>query len=117
MGSVLQSSTILIFSLAQDLSEQDKASALKSLNLFLEQFPKAGVIQRLRLDLATKEAFKEIAHEYLTARITKGVPSLFVDVKALYGDSEKQQIFGELVEGYRSELEKSCKFTPTEGGL
>ncbi|TIA78927.1 hypothetical protein E3P92_03618 [Wallemia ichthyophaga] len=98
----------------QNLSEQDKSSALKTLTLFLEQFPKAGVIQRLRLDLATHNAFRDIAHEYLTTRITKGVPSLFVDIKALYGDIEKQQILGDLAEGYRTELEKSCKFTSTD---
>ena len=86
------------------------------MTLFLEQFPKAGVIQRLRLDLASGESFKEIAHEYLTTRITKGVPSLFVDVKALYGDAEKQQMLGELAEGYRSELAKSCKFTSSDSG-
>lgn len=90
-------------------------SALKTLGLFYEQFPKAGVIQRLRLDLAFKESFKDIAHEYITNRLTKGVPSLFVDLKSLYNDVEKLQIIGDLVEGYRTELEKSCKYSSTDG--
>ncbi|TIC20481.1 N-terminal acetyltransferase A, auxiliary subunit [Wallemia mellicola] len=100
--------------LTQNLEEKEKVSALKTLGLFYEQFPKAGVIQRLRLDLAFKESFKDIAHEYITSRLTKGVPSLFVDLKSLYNDVEKLQIIGDLVEGYRTELEKSCKYSSTD---
>lgn len=41
---------------------------------------------------------------YLLAALTKGVPSLFVDMKSLYSDSQKQQAIENIVEELRESL-------------
>jgi N-alpha-acetyltransferase 15/16, NatA auxiliary subunit len=40
--------------------------------------------------------------------LKKGIPSLFVDLKPLYEDTQKRAILEELVDGYRRALEESC---------
>lgn len=37
--------------------------------------------------------------------MTKGVPSLFSDLKGLYGDLEKRSMIEEIVEGLKKEYE------------
>lgn len=52
----------------------------------------------------TGETFKELAKPYLLQALTKGVPSLFVDVKSLYVDVDKQQAIEDIVEELRESL-------------
>lgn len=40
--------------------------------------------------------------------LKKGIPSLFVDLKSLYQDTQKRAILEELVDGYRQALEEGC---------
>lgn len=50
--------------------------------------------------------------------MSKGIPSLFVDLKDLYGDQDKQRVIEELVEGYNKlytpEGEPSSSSSPSE---
>lgn len=48
---------------------------------------------------------------YLLSALTKGVPSLFADIKGLYLDIEKQQVIEEVVEELRESL-SSENITP-----
>ena len=41
-------------------------------------------------------------------RLKKGIPSLFVDLKPLYQDTQKRAILEELVDSYRRALEEGC---------
>jgi N-alpha-acetyltransferase 15/16, NatA auxiliary subunit len=41
---------------------------------------------------------------YLLSALTKGIPSLFVDIKALYHDPQKRQVIEDMVEGLRESL-------------
>jgi len=68
---------------------------------FVTVLPRATAPRRLQLDLATGDKFKELVTPYLTTGLTKGIPSLFADVKALYVDKEKQQAIEDLVESLR----------------
>jgi hypothetical protein len=54
--------------------------------------------------------FRTKAGKYLTDALSKGVPSIFADVKALYSDPSKRAIIGELVESYRRSLEATETF-------
>ena len=40
--------------------------------------------------------------------LKRGIPSLFVDLKPLYQDTQKRAVLEELVDGYRRALEESC---------
>ena len=55
---------------------------------------------------------------YLFSGLSKGIPSLFVDLKDLYRDQGKQQIIEELVEGYNEsyapEGDPSSSSSPSE---
>jgi len=50
--------------------------------------------------------FRSKASNYLLSALSKGVPSLFADIKALYSDTTKQRMIGEIVESFRETLEK-----------
>jgi hypothetical protein len=52
------------------------------------------------------EDFRPLANVYLYRGLKKGIPSLFVDVKPLYQDTQKLAIVEELVDGYRRSLEE-----------
>ena len=101
----------------ENLNEQQQSSALQTVNLFGEQFPKSSVIQRLKLDLSSGKQFEEFVDDYLKVRLTKGIPSLFVDLKALYGNEEKKNIIGSLVENYKEQLEKSSSYNPNSNEI
>lgn len=52
------------------------------------------------------EDFRSLANAYLLRGLKKGIPSLFVDLKSLYQDTQKRAIIEELVDGYRRSLEE-----------
>lgn len=54
------------------------------------------------------EGFRPLANAYLLRGLKKGIPSLFVDLKPLYQDTQKRTIIEELVDGYRRTLEEGC---------
>ncbi|KAG7091847.1 hypothetical protein E1B28_008249 [Marasmius oreades] len=82
------------------------AQALKVLQDFAVQLPKATAPKRLSLTIAPASfagddsilSFYNLARAYLVAGLTKGIPSLFADIKSLYSDPEKLQIIQDIVE-------------------
>ena len=54
------------------------------------------------------ENFRPLADVYLCRALKKGIPSLFVDLKPLYQDTQKRAIVEELVDSYRRSLEGGC---------
>jgi peptide alpha-N-acetyltransferase len=44
------------------------------------------------------QEFTELIKPYLTNALTKGIPSLFADLKSLYKDSTKRQVIEDTVE-------------------
>lgn len=76
------------------------------------KYPRSLSIPRLILTLlpATSDRFRSRTATYLLNALSKGVPSLFADVKALYTPNEeghaKAKIVGEIVEGFRKGLEE-----------
>jgi len=61
----------------------------------------------LPVDISAED-FRPLANAYLYRGLKKGIPSLFVDVKPLYQDTQKRAIIEELVYGYRRSLEEGC---------
>ncbi|KAG6896551.1 hypothetical protein C0992_007498 [Termitomyces sp. T32_za158] len=87
--------------------ENPGPEALDILRQFSSQLPKATAPRRLALTIAAGDQFRGLAKSYLNIGLTKGIPSLFVDVKSLYTDTSKRDIIEELVEAARIE------FTPS----
>ena len=65
-----------------------------------EKYPKSDAPQRIPLSFLTGEDFQKATDKYLRHMLTKGVPSTFNNIKALYSDHFKQETIQELVEGY-----------------
>lgn len=55
------------------------------------------------------DEFKDLVRRYLHNGFTKGIPSLFVDIKTLYSDTTKQQIIEEVVSEFRETLDPSTE--------
>ncbi|EIW77090.1 N-terminal acetyltransferase A, auxiliary subunit [Coniophora puteana RWD-64-598 SS2] len=80
------------------ITDENRAAALKHLNNFSQQYPRATAPRRMALSVATGDDFTNLATAYLSSNIQKGVPSLFVDVKPLYTDPAKAQSIQSIVE-------------------
>ena len=87
------------------------ALAVKLLDDLAASHPRSLAIRRLALDIASGEEFRSRASKFLTNALSKGIPVIFADMKALYSDLEKRTIIGELAEGYRKSLETDGKFS------
>jgi N-alpha-acetyltransferase 15/16, NatA auxiliary subunit len=84
-----------------NITDENRARALKLLRDFFD-FKPATAPRRLALDVATGQDFIELIKPYLTNALTKGIPSLFADIKSLYKDPFKRQAIEDIVEEYRS---------------
>ncbi|KAL1413384.1 hypothetical protein Q8F55_001146 [Vanrija albida] len=83
--------------ISQKLDDEAIAKVLKSLDAFSETYPRSTAPRRLALDVATGDEFSKRAREYLVRGLERGVPSLFVDVKGVYGDQAKLAAVGEII--------------------
>lgn len=68
------------------------------------KFPRSDAAKRLPLDFLTGDAFRDHAKKYLALMLSKGVPSLFANLKHLYSDAYKRDILPVLAEEYIREL-------------
>lgn len=95
---------------ADKLSDEDQIKVLDMFKDFQKEYPRSNVAKRLPLKFATGERFVKIADEYLRNMLRKGVPSLFVNIKTLYTNKEKEQAIETLMLGYLAALNKSQGF-------
>ncbi|KAF8960482.1 N-alpha-acetyltransferase 16, NatA auxiliary subunit [Entomortierella lignicola] len=95
---------------AEQLSAEEQVKLLELFSEFQKEYPRSNAAKRLPLRYATGEAFVKIADEYIRNMLRKGVPSLFVNIKTLYADKEKEQAVEKLVLGYLTALDKSKGF-------
>lgn len=72
-------------------SEQT-AEALKQLQSL---HPKSQAAKRMELAYASGKPFSEALEAYLSRALTKGVPSIFADLKALLTDADKRRVVEE----------------------
>ena len=86
---------ILPINLAADITSKGALSILREIST---QLPEASAPRRLALTVAAGNEFRELVKPYLLSGLTKGIPSLFSDIKALYQDDEKRQIVEDIVE-------------------
>ncbi|KAF9578148.1 N-alpha-acetyltransferase 16, NatA auxiliary subunit, partial [Lunasporangiospora selenospora] len=95
---------------AKALSAENESKLLTMFTELQDQYPRSNAAKRLPLRYATGESFVKTADEYLRSMLRKGVPSLFVNIKTLYANKEKEAAVETLVLGYLAALEKSKGF-------
>ncbi|KZT28069.1 N-terminal acetyltransferase A, auxiliary subunit [Neolentinus lepideus HHB14362 ss-1] len=88
----------------ESLTDESRPQALHILRDFSSQIPRASAPRRLALTVASGEEFNDLVKDYLSIRISKGIPSLFADVKALYKDPVKRDIVEKTMEELREQL-------------
>ncbi|BES92311.1 TPR [Nesidiocoris tenuis] len=77
--------------------------------------PRTSAPKRLILNFAEGERFEQEADKYLKTGLRKGVPSLFVDVRSLYKNTNKAQTILKLILSYKENLEEHSAFSRPEG--
>ena len=75
-----------------------------------EKYPKAQSPQRLSLEIAEGQAFKDLLEAYMKKALRKGIPPLFVDLRPLYTNEAKVKIIQELCQGYYANLKGQRSF-------
>ncbi|ORY88359.1 NMDA receptor-regulated protein 1-domain-containing protein [Leucosporidium creatinivorum] len=95
-------------------TEEGRAKAVEILDKLAEKYPRSLAIRRISLELVSGADFRTRAFTYLTNALSKGIPSVFADIKSLYTDKEKCQIIGELAEAFRQGLEEKGNFGAAE---
>merc|ERR1712223_34524 len=79
-----------------------------------EKYPKAQSPQRLSLDIAEGDVFKNKLDKYMRKALRKGIPPLFVDLRPLYKSESKATIIEELCQGYYDNLKTHDSFDPVD---
>ncbi|KAG2124195.1 NMDA receptor-regulated protein 1-domain-containing protein [Suillus clintonianus] len=89
-----------------NVTDENRERALEMLRGYF-QVQSATAPRRLALHVATGQEFKDLIKPYLTNALTKGIPSLFADIKPLYRDPVKRQVIEDIVEEFRATFETS----------
>ncbi|XP_019854443.1 PREDICTED: N-alpha-acetyltransferase 15, NatA auxiliary subunit [Amphimedon queenslandica] len=79
-----------------------------------EEFPRSHVCRKVPLGFLKGPAFRDMIDQYLRPPLHKGVPSLWIGLKALYENKEKAQVIEELVLLYEKNLQSCNKFHPED---
>merc|ERR1719322_2088893 len=87
---------------ASDANSEEKHLAIYA--EYRKMFPKAQAPQRLPMNVANGDSFRDLVDIYLKKALRKGVPPLFVDLRPLYKDSKKVAVIEELCLSYASSL-------------
>ncbi|CAO3677581.1 unnamed protein product [Umbelopsis ramanniana] len=95
---------------SDNLTSEQQSAMLNIFDDIQSDFPRSTAARNLPLNYASGDNFRNRADAYLQSALRKGVPSLFVDIKRLYSDSEKEKIVEELVTGYEVSLGKTGHF-------
>ncbi|PNH10937.1 N-terminal acetyltransferase A complex subunit nat1 [Tetrabaena socialis] len=89
-----------------ELSDVQRAALSALYDGLAAQYPGSSACRRIPLDFKVGESFRAALDAYLRRGLTRGVPSLYVDVRPLMADPAKRQVVQELVEGYRDSLRR-----------
>lgn len=84
-----------------NVTDENRERALEMLRGYFH-VQVATAPRRLALHVAAGQDFKDLIKPYLTNALTKGIPSLFADLKPLYKDSVKRQVIEDTVEEFRA---------------
>ncbi|KAG2439621.1 hypothetical protein HXX76_004973 [Chlamydomonas incerta] len=101
------------------LTDVQRAKLAELYDELAATYPSASACRRIPLDFKVGDAFTAAADAYLRRGLTRGVPSLFVDMRPLAdADPAKQAALLRLAESYRDALRAGpgAAFPPLAGG-
>lgn len=75
-----------------------------------ETFPKGSAVRRIPLDFLTGDSFERAFLLYIQPFISRGVPSLFSDIRPLYADPQKKAIIARSIEATYESLRDTGRF-------
>ncbi|KZF22288.1 N-terminal acetyltransferase A complex subunit nat1 [Xylona heveae TC161] len=86
---------------ALGLDKNKDKQALKELyDEYAKNNPRGDAPKRVPLDFLEGDDFRDAATQYLHYKLSKGVPSCFVNIKSLYTDDFKKNTIQDIVEGF-----------------
>ncbi|CAG8471960.1 12678_t:CDS:10, partial [Acaulospora colombiana] len=100
---------------ADDLTSEQEEKLVSMYKDLAQKYPKSNTIKFFPLLHITGEGFRVAVDNYMRAALRKGIPSLFVNVKKLYKDPQKEIIIERLVEEYLQNLKNHGTFAQNEG--
>ncbi|KAG2502223.1 hypothetical protein HYH03_000709 [Edaphochlamys debaryana] len=99
-----------------ELTDEARAQLASVYGELQKQYPRSSACRRIPLDFLIGDNFVAAADAYLRGGLTRGVPSLFVDVRPLLAGPVKRVALQRLVEGYRDSLKSKGAYPPLSGG-
>lgn len=96
--------------IADSTTEEGRAAAVVILDILAEKHSRSLAIRRITLELVKGDDFRTRVSTYLTSALSKGVPSIFADLKSLYSDPTKRDIIGDLALTFRDSLVATSNF-------
>lgn len=94
---------------ALGIDPENRKEAKEIYDEYAAKHERADGPRRIPLDFLEGEDFKKAADTYLQAKLRKGVPSTFANIKALYSDTAKRETIFALVSSYYEDQEKESK--------
>lgn len=100
---------------AMGIAPKNRHEAKAIYDEYANKFERSDAPRRIPLDFLEGDEFREAANAYLSAKLKKGVPSTFANIKALYADDAKRQTIFELVNSYNEAQEQGKENGETNG--
>lgn len=88
------------------MDDSTRSAAIETLQLLSDRYPKSRTIRRAILEAAQGELFRKRVNVYIVESLTKGIPSLFSDLKPLLNDPQKRDIIYETALSMRKLMEE-----------
>lgn len=89
----------------EGISDAQRQLALDALSDLSDRLPRSRTVRRTVLDVATGSLFRRRASAYLIDGLSRGIPSLFSDIKMLLADTEKKSQLLDILVGFRKCLD------------
>ncbi|KAJ3004599.1 UNVERIFIED_CONTAM: hypothetical protein HDU68_004990, partial [Siphonaria sp. JEL0065] len=97
-------------SLYYDLEEQKTNSLFELFEDLVDEHRRSNALKRIPLNYASGERFTHLVDSFLRFNVQKGVPSLFMSIRALYTDATKLTTIQELLLSYVKHLAAHSTF-------
>lgn len=89
----------------QHLDDQSRQNALDALSDLSDRLPKSRTIRRTVLDIAEGPFFRKRLTAYLMDGLSRGIPSLFSDIKHLLDRPSKRQLILDTIDRFKAALD------------
>ncbi|CAK0738600.1 hypothetical protein CVIRNUC_001066 [Coccomyxa viridis] len=96
-------------------TDQQRRSLAALYDGLAKDHPQSSAAKRIPLDFKEGADFKTAADKYVRHFLSKGIPSLFSDLKGFYSNPQKHEALGELMHAYMKALEETGAFPPFPG--